>query len=213
MEKPRPSNENVQEASPLQITHKNPLMLAVEVIRGESIEVLLQREYVEKHRTVEEVAYGVAVSEQTIRKWLTKAGIEKRGSDDPIYALRRKKAVQASYAANKEEIVAKIHSGDSDDRRSGTLTERWQNNPLSMTHALGALQQGLKTRAENTKKRQQEAFGEDMAATLYEMHVVQGLTDVEIGQKTGYSAGRIRKFLRQAGIPVRNVRKKPTTKD
>lgn len=176
---------------------KTALMLEVEARFGEPIEDLLHRLYIEEDRSSIGVQKFLGLNNNvTVRRWI-------RSADIPIKG-QRSTTLRNIWNERGQELIAKIHSGDSDLRRSESRRRLHRENveALEMDRRNAALAREVALNI--NQARRALAFGTDEGLRLYEMHQILGLTAEEIAGLTEYSSGAIRTLLRRNNVDYVN---------
>lgn len=115
---------------------------------------------------------------------------------------RRIEAVRRAWATRKDEIVAKIHAGDSDKKRSESYMRKFATDPAYRELNSQLLKRAHQALIDKTAMRHQKLFGPDRKRGLEQMHYGEGLTPEEIAQASGYTTDTIYGFFKVDGINI-----------
>ena len=138
-------------------------------------------------------AKQVGVIMETDQYW-----VDRRMKKDGIPTRSREESQVIFWKDPKrvEAIVAKIHAGDSDARRSASLEKSWATVG-KMDNVIAGLK---KVRAEERTARMEEAFGSDPASHI--SHLLNlGYTYTEIGAAVGHNANTIVRWAKLLNVP------------
>ena len=168
---------------------------------GESIEEVLKRLYIGERLGSGTIAKRIGVSHGTIQGWLRLFNIpvrsEEWGNLTEEAEKRRIAGMRQAWAERKDEIVAKIHTGNSDEIRVRSRTAYYASNPQELNRVRQSWAAG---KARSLQVRQSKVFGKDIAKALSRMHYFECMTIGEISELTGYSDFYIETLMKEYGI-------------
>lgn len=200
-------------------------MLAVEqgfALPGESIADLLKKLYQDEKKPLATISRefstggGFSVSKSILGRWMKQfhPDIKIRQLRDMLqnpeqeeYRLSRVKAAFRDPVKRKQ-AVAKIHTPESDAKRSQTLSDYWTKSPQLKTEFIRHVMEG---RRKKSAKRMADFLGTDPKKTLTHLLDVEDLTVREIANKAGRSVSKVREWLVEFGVNTRNRRRGVTT--
>lgn len=174
------------------MSKENPLSTKVEV---PDFDVKVIAEVYKKGFGVKAIARGVPYREKVIKGVLEEAGERIRS--------RGKEASRAAWKARKDALVAKVHTPQSDFKRSQTSSAKHAEDPNILTSRLEKARKALQDKTAEAKRK---AYGEDPKALLTELAVTQGLLAGEIARKIGRPKQEVRKKMKEVEVPARKPR-------
>lgn len=187
---------------------KTKRMLQIEEAVGEPIDEYLRSLYLGELKTMRQVGEELGLSLCSLKEWFEKFNIPTRTYTEasalrvrtPESEKRRIEAVRIAYKKHKDEILSKIHTEESNRRRSISLKHRFATDENALQQTRANMKAAKDVYLRSLERKRNDIFGKE-AQFLYEMHIGQGLTIEEIALKTGYSAVGIFNLMRKNNIP------------
>lgn len=122
------------------------------------------------------------------------------GYRDPSFYARRSEELSNMWRDNREEMIATLHSPESEQKRRDSLKKFLDDHPEALDQRIQNLVQGRETERVNKEQRRVEAFGDDVKTALERWHYGEYLTVEMIVEQTGYSHGFIDGLMKEYGI-------------
>lgn len=129
------------------------------------------------------VGRSIGLSTNYTVKLLHRQGVTLRDSRDPIYLSRRIEATRRVFKdpTTRAEIIAKIHKGDSDAKRSRTAIQRYSEDPIYRARLKWELSSAWEANRKNYAERKvkKDALAVEQARLKKERQIefAQGLRD------------------------------------
>lgn len=176
---------------------------------GVDIRTILDTLYTTHQLSAGEIGTITGASERFICKLLKSLDISIRNmsqvrlvtvSRSPGSERTRIEAIRQAWRERKDEIVEKIHAGDSDKKRSEGNRRRMLADPEYRERRIQVGKDAAKILHDKSVVRQQKVFGPDRKLALAQMHYEEGLTPQQIASKTGYAVYTILNFFYKDGV-------------
>ncbi len=185
------------EFEPAPIVKKSPRMLEIEETIGENIEEYLTRTYVHEGMSGIEISEELAVGAPVVYGWMRKSSIPLRSKTESAMLAnpKRSQSIRNAWSDRRAEITAKIHTPESDRKRSESIKRHYDENPSLREYR-------RKVFTKYAEKRWSEVFGDSIPARLHHMHHIEGLSVEDIAHVTGYSEANIRILASRHGVSI-----------
>lgn len=174
--------------------------LKIEQTNNMPIEVLVFSLYWVDKKSMREVAREAFTSRDKVERIMLRSGIPRRD-------MSTAKQIVFENENRKREIVAKIHTQESDEKRENKMRQWFIDHAEERNmFALAS----LKARRKNLERREQqvrEALGVHPEFALFRLHYIEGYSVAEISARTSLKESKIRSLMREHG--VKNLDKRP----